>query len=712
MDILQGLNQAQQQAVTTTEGYIRVAAGAGTGKTRALTRRYAYLAEAMGIPTEHILCVTFTNKAANEMKQRVRSMIGEEDTGYICTFHSLGLQILKEDIHTIGWPSNFMVLDSEDKESLLKSVFADMDMTIREMTLKRAADLTDDMKWDLLYVSLLEEEGSRTLLKRMAEEPDRKRQMFYRYLYEQKKIFALDFEDLVDMAVSLLQRNESLRRKWQDRFEYVLVDEFQDIDGKQYELAHILSQKWGNLFVVGDPDQTIYTWRGADVQYILDFPKRYPEAKTIYLNENYRSTPQILALSNALIAKNAMRLERNLYTNRPEGPKPRYFHGKDAQKEAAFIAGDIAARLREGVPCASIAVLYRAHYVSRSLEDALFKAGIPYVIWGGMEFYGRREIKDALCYLRMLENRDDLAFARVVNQPRRGVGFKRMELLKACAAEKGCSLYEALLQNLEHPLIQSSKAGELVSLIKKYEDHRGMKLSELLHRLLTESGYLAMLKAAGDGERLDNLAELLQAVEEYEASAGEECSLSEYLAQAALYTDRDREQRRETVKLMTVHNGKGLEFDHVYIAGLNEGIFPSRRTDTVEAMEEERRLCYVACTRAGKTLTLTEAAGVTHEGQCRYPSRFLFEMDMPRHVEMLTTPGESLLREARAHIRAREAKLRGPQILYAPGVRVKHPVLGEGVILEVDHENQCCRVCFEEGGRERRIRFDGPLQRL
>ena len=337
MDILQGLNQAQQQAVTTTEGYIRVAAGAGTGKTRALTRRYAYLAEVMGIPTEHILCVTFTNKAANEMKQRVRSMIGEEDTGYICTFHSLGLQILKEDIHTIGWPSNFMVLDSEDKESLLKSVFADMDMTIREMTLKRAADLTDDMKWDLLYVSLLEEEGSRTLLKRMAEEPDRKRQMFYRYLYEQKKIFALDFEDLVDMAVSLLQRSESLRRKWQDRFEYVLVDEFQDIDGKQYELAHILSQKWGNLFVVGDPDQTIYTWRGADVQYILGFPKRYPEAKTIYLNENYRSTPQILALSNALIAKNAMRLERNLYTNRPEGPKPRYFTGRMPRRRRPLL---------------------------------------------------------------------------------------------------------------------------------------------------------------------------------------------------------------------------------------------------------------------------------------------------------------------------------------------------------------------------------------
>lgn len=712
MDILQGLNEEQQQAVTTTEGYIRVAAGAGTGKTRTLTRRYAYLVQDMGIPASHILCVTFTNKAANEMKQRVRSLIGDEDTGYICTFHSLGLRILKEDIHTLGWPENFMVLDTEDKESLLKSVFSDMGMTVKEMTLKRAADLTDDMKWNLLYVSLLAEEGSRELLSKIETETDRKKQLFYRYLYEQKKIFALDFEDLVDMAVSLLQRNEAVRRKWQDRFEYILIDEFQDIDGKQYELGHILSRGFENLFVVGDPDQTIYTWRGADVRYILDFPQKFTAAQTILLNENYRSTPEILALANTLIGHNKQRLERNLYTRLPHGEKPRYFHAKEQKEEASFLAKDLLHRHEEGTSWDKMAVLYRAHYVSRSLEDAFIQAKIPYVIWGGMEFYGRKEVKDALCYLRLLENRDDLSFARIVNQPRRGVGKKRMELLQAYARERSCTLYKALLDNLQHPLIAASKAGELVQLMDAYQSHEGMKLSELLSRLLTESGYMAMLKTAGDGERMDNLAELLQSLEEYEQSAGEVCSLSEYLAEVTLYTDRDREQRKESVKLMTVHNGKGLEFDHVYVVGLNEGIFPSRKTDTAEAMEEERRLCYVACTRGKKTLTLTEAAGVTHEGQCRYPSRFLFEMDMDKNMETLVPLSQRDMQEAQAFIRSQERKLQGAQTLFTPGTRVLHPALGPGTILEVDTGAQCCRIQFDNWTKPRTLLFTAPLKRI
>lgn len=712
MDVLQGLNEAQVQAVTATEGYIRVAAGAGTGKTRTLTRRYAYLVQDMGIPSSHILCVTFTNKAANEMKQRVRTMIGDEDTGYICTFHSLGLRILKEDIHTLGWPENFMVLDTEDKESLLKNVFSDMGMTLQEMTLKRAADLTDDMKWNLLYVSLLEEENSAALLQHIETETDRKKQMFYRYLYEQRKIFALDFEDLVDMSVSLLKRNEAVRKKWQDRFEYILIDEFQDIDGKQYELGHLLSRGFENLFVVGDPDQTIYTWRGADVRFILDFPQRYPQAETILLNENYRSTPEILRLANELISRNKQRLERNLFTRLPEGGKPRYFHAKEQGQEAAFIAQDMRKRHEQGASWTDMAVLYRAHYVSRSLEDALMQAKIPYVIWGGMEFYGRKEVKDALSYLRLLENGDDLSFARIANQPRRGMGKKRMELLKAYALEKGCSLYTALRENVHHPLIAASKGGELIALMDAYKHHEGMKLSELLSRLLTESGYMAMLKEAGDGERMDNLAELLQSLEEYERSAGEDCSLSEYLGEVALLTDRDREQRKESVKLMTVHNGKGLEFDHVYVAGLNEGIFPSRKTDTAEGMEEERRLCYVACTRAKKTLTLTEAAGVTHEGQCRYPSRFLFEMDMDHNMEVLVPLSERDKQDARTFIRAQERKLLGAKLLFAPGVRVLHPALGEGTIEEVNTDEQCCVVKFDKWSKPRRIRFDGPLKRI
>ena len=708
MDSLAGLNAAQRQAVEATEGYIRVVAGAGTGKTRTLTRRYGYLVEAGGVSPGHILAVTFTNKAANEMKQRVRSMVGDGDTGYICTFHALGLMILKEDLHTLGWPKNFLVLDEEDKDSLLRTVFEDMGMTLKEMSLHKAADLTDDMKWDLAYVPLLTGESDQPLLDLIDREQNRRRQMFYRYLYEQRKIYALDFEDLVDMAVALLRQNQEVRDKWAKRFEYVMVDEFQDIDGKQYELCDMLSSCHRNLFVVGDPDQTIYTWRGADVHYILDFPNKYPGAQTIVLTENYRSTPEILAAANALIEKNQQRVERRLHAVNGSGPVPPYYHAKDVGAEAKFIVGRLNELKEAGNDWRDMAILYRAHYVSRSLEDALLHAKIPYAVYGGMEFYGRKEIKDAICYLRMLVQGDDLAFARVVNEPRRGVGKKRMAFLRSYAQQKGCSLYGALLDNLNDPLIASSDAASFVSLLRAYENYDGMKMSELLSHLLTESGYMKMLKQLGDGDRLDNIAELLQGLEEYETSAGEHTTVEDFLAEVALFTDRDREDRKDSVKLMTVHNAKGLEFPHVIVASLNEGVFPSRKTDTAERMEEERRLCYVALTRAEKTLTLTEAAGVSHEGTARYPSRFLFEMGK-EHLNYLVELDPGWEGEARRYIRSTQKRMAPPGDPLMPGVRVEHALFGKGTILEVDRGQQCISIRFDSG-RERTIRFDGPIR--
>ncbi|MBQ7755325.1 MAG: UvrD-helicase domain-containing protein [Clostridia bacterium] len=708
MDSLAGLNEAQRRAVTTTEGYVRVVAGAGTGKTRTLTRRYGYLVEAGGVSPGHILAVTFTNKAANEMKQRVRSMVGDGDTGYICTFHALGLMILKEDLHTLGWPQNFLVLDEEDKNSLLRTVFEDMGMTLKEMSLHKAADLTDDMKWDLAYVPLLTGESDAPLLELIDREQNRKKQMFYRYLYEQRKIYALDFEDLVDMAVALLRQNQEVREKWARRFEYVMVDEFQDIDGKQYELADMLSSCHKNLFVVGDPDQTIYTWRGADVHFILDFPNRYPGCETVILTENYRSTPQILAAANALIEKNQQRVERQLHAVNGPGPVPPYYHAKDVGAEAKFVVARLKELKAAGNDWRDMAILYRAHYVSRSLEDALLHAKIPYAVYGGMEFYGRKEIKDAICYLRMLAVGDDLAFARVVNEPRRGVGKKRMAFLRSYAQAKGCTLYGALLDNLDHPMIQSSDAAGFVSLLRAYEHYDGMKMSELLSHLLTESGYMKMLKQLGDGDRLDNIAELLQSLEEYETSAGEACTLEDFLSEVALFTDRDREDRKDSVKLMTVHNAKGLEFPHVIVCSLNEGVFPSRKTDTAERMEEERRLCYVACTRAEKSLTLTEAAGVSHEGTARYPSRFLFEMGK-ENLNYLVELDPTWAGEARRYIRSTQKRLSPPQDPLGPGVRVEHALFGKGTVLEVDRDQQCLSIRFDSG-RERTIRFDGPIR--
>ena len=706
------LNASQQRAAEETEGPVRLVAGAGTGKTRTLTARYVYITETLGIPPENILCVTFTNRAANEMRQRVRALIGEKDTGYICTFHSLGLQILKEDITALNWPSAFTVLDSEDKSALLSTVFSDMHMTLKEMTLKHAADITEDMKIDMQYIDLLMGTKPEELREKIARETDRVREMFLRYLYEQKKVYGLDFEDLVDAACALLLRNEAARKKWQDRFEYILVDEFQDIDKMQYLLMDILAKGSGNLFVVGDPDQTIYTWRGADVHYILDFPQKYPGAKTLLLEENYRSTPEILRLSNTLIAKNRQRVERNLRSLLPEGEIPLYFHAKNAAEEARYIASHVKALHEGGAAFDSISVLYRAHYISRSTEDAFIAEGIPYIIWGGTAFYARKEIKDALCYMRMAVRGDDLAFLRTVNEPRRGIGRKRIDLIKTYAEAHACTLYAAMKALLPEPLLKSSRAEEYVALIEKYKAcAESLTLNELLKRLLSESGYLGMLKTAGDAERLDNIAELLQSVEEYEQSAGEKCDAAEYLEQAALFTDRDRDDKRSTVRLMTVHNAKGLEFDHVILCGLNEGMFPTRRTDTWEKMEEERRLCYVACTRAKKTLTLTDADGLDHTGSARYPSRFLADMGEESYKTLVPVPRD-VAERGRREILAGEEKLRGHGALFTKGTRVEHPVFGAGEITEVDTAAGCCRVLFDNGNKERRISFSGPLKRI
>lgn len=706
------LNEKQKIAAETTEGPVRLVAGAGTGKTKTLTSRYVYITETLGIPPENILCVTFTNRAANEMRRRVRSVVGEKDTSNICTFHSLGMKILKEDITALNWPLNFTVLDSEDKSALLSSVFADMNMTLREMTVKRAADITEMKKVDLLYIDLLMGATPEALRDKIAREPNRVTEMFYRYLYEQKKVYALDFEDLVDAACALLLRNEQVRKKWQDRFEYILVDEFQDIDKMQYLLMDILSKGTGNLFVVGDPDQTIYTWRGADVHFILDFPEKYPGTATLLLEENYRSTPQILSLANTLIAKNKQRVERNLKSSLPAGEKPLYFHAEDPAEEAKFIAKRIRALEKDGTPLEKIAVLYRAHYISRSLEDVFLAEKIPYVIWGGIAFYARKEVKDTLSYMRMAVTGDDLAFLRTVNEPRRGVGKKRLALLRACSEANGTTLYESLKACCEDPLIKSSHAAEYIELIERFRgSYKELTLNEFMKRILSESGYLSMLKAAGDGERLDNIAELLQSVEEYEQSAGEKCEADEYLNETALFTDRDRQDKSGTVRLMTVHNAKGLEFDHVIVCGLNEGMFPSGRTDSQDKMEEERRLCYVACTRARRTLVLTEASGLTHEGTIRYPSRFLEDMGTENYVTLVPVPRDQT-EEGQRRVRASEEKLHGHGELFKPGVRVRHAVFGEGEILEVDTAACCCRIRFDTGNKERRIAFACPLERL
>ena len=715
-ELLDQLNPAQLEAVTATEGFVRVIAGAGSGKTRALTRRYAYLVCALGIPPSSILCVTFTNKAAGEMRQRIRRLTGDQDTGYICTFHSFCDAVLREDIHALQYPRQFLVLDNADIDEMLRIIYQERGLTLRDMTFRSARDMIEIQKLfrkpdycrDLISLSLED------LHQKYLDAAGVEDVIFYGYLYQEKKCFALDYNDLIKFSLCLFDAFPAVRQKWQTRLEYIMIDEFQDIDALQYELMSVLCGHHRNLFVVGDPDQTIYTWRGADVKYLLNFDRDFSPARTILMTENYRSTPQILAVVNSLISANRNRIKKDLIPTLPDGGPVVCHHGETAEAEARWIAGQIQALRDRDVPGRDIAVLYRAHYVTRTLEDVFREAKLPYTIYSGVPFFLRAEIKDALSYLRLIAYRDDLSFRRVVNTPRRNIGKTRMAFLETYARDNGCTLFEALCRTFEDPIFKNTRAVAFLTLITELsagcEDR---PISDLLSEVLDRSGYEAALRTEGSQERLDNLAELKQSVFEYETTCGEEATLDHYLSHIALVTAADGPDQPDKVRLMTVHAAKGLEFPCVFLCGLNEGVFPSRRTNTLEKLEEERRLAFVAMTRAEKALFLTEAEGWNLDGSIRYPSRFLLDID-PALLEHTRPPKESLLRTAREAIRAAEAIL--PENLahriLAPGQRVRHPVFGCGTVVEADPDKGAHVIRFDALGSSRSISFRVDLERL
>ena len=574
-DILQGLNEAQRAAVTATEGYVRVIAGAGSGKTRALARRFAYLVCEAGILPENILCVTFTNKSAAEMRQRIHRLTGDNDTGYICTFHSFCVSVLQEDSHAVQYPKNFLVLDNADIDAMLGIIYEERGLTLRHMTFSKARDMIEirklfkdpDYYRDMIAMPLAALEDKYRQAREVSDI------IFYGYLYQAKKCFGLDYNDLIKFTLYIFAQDAAIRRKWQERLEYIMIDEFQDIDKLQYELMTVLCGYHKNLFVVGDPDQTIYTWRGADIRYLLDFDKAFPGTQTILMMQNYRSTPQILAASNALIAHNRTRMQKSLQPTRPDGAPVVCHHARTVQAEAAWIAGEIAALHKAGVAYRDITVLYRAHYVTRTIEEVFLREQIPYTIYSGVQFFGRAEIKDALSYLRMLAYRDDLSFARIVNVPRRNIGERRMKFLREAAQAEGRSLYETLCAHLDDELFKGTKARQFVGLIQSLSaGYADRPISEVLSETLDRSGYEQMLRTEGSQERLDNLAELKQSVYEYETTCGEESTLEHYLARVALLTNSDAAGGRDQVRLMTVHTAKGLEFPYVFLCAMTDGI--------------------------------------------------------------------------------------------------------------------------------------------
>ena len=713
--LLDDLNDEQKEAVTSTEGFIRVIAGAGSGKTRALTYRFAYLVNEIGVLPSNILCVTFTNKAANEMRRRIRQLTGDNDTGYISTFHGFCVSVLQEDSSAVQYPKSFLVLDNSDIDAMLAIIYEERGLTLRQMTFSNARDMIEIRK-------LFKEPEYYKDMIRMTLDEIREKYLnatktddiiFYGYLYQEKKCFGLDYNDLIKFSLYIFQTDEEIRQKWQERLEYIMIDEFQDIDYIQYELMKVLCDFHKNLFIVGDPDQTIYTWRGADVRYLLNFDKEYQNVKTIMMMKNYRSSPQIIQVANSLIKKNKARIEKDLIPTLQEREKVFYYHAKTSEEEAGFVADKIKELLNSGYEPKDIVVLYRAHYISRTLEEVFQQKKMNYTLFSGLPFFERMEIKDSLSYLRMIAFKDDLSFLRVANTPKRNIGERRIKFLKEYAAQKDLSLYEALKETCDDELFANTKAKEFIALIDKYSaTYAKMQISELFSFVMNESGYEIALRTEGSQERLDNLAELKQSIYEYETTCGEECTLENYLKHAALYTNSDAGTTKNAIRFMTIHTAKGLEFPVVFICGMNENMFPSKKIDSLAAMEEERRLAFVAYTRGEKQLYLTEAEGNLSGMGFRFPSRFILDVDKSL-LNFIKEIPEDLLQNSIKYIQASDEAFQ--KYAHANGLqagdKIVHPVLGTGTILEVDTVKHFYTVKFEELNTTRKMSFKAPLKK-
>lgn len=711
IDILKGLNDKQRQAVTSTEGFVRVIAGAGSGKTRALSHRFAYLVCEIGIMPSNILCVTFTNKSANEMRQRIRHLTGDNDTGYISTFHSFCVSVLQEDINAVQYPKSFLVLDNSDIDSMLKIIYEERGLTLRHMTFAKARDMIEirKLKKDPKYYEHMIALKLDKLHQKYLDAVETDDIIFWGYLYQQKKCFGLDYNDLIKYVLYIFSVNDNIKQKWQQRLEYIMIDEYQDIDKLQYQLMKVLCGHHKNLFIVGDPDQTIYTWRGASVKYILDFDKEFPDVQTIMMMDNYRSTPQILSVANSLIANNRTRIKKDLIPTLPDGAPVVFHHAKTSEEEAKWIASSIKGLEEKGVKLSDITILYRAHFVSRTIEEVFLREKLPYRIYSGVQFFGRMEIKDALSYLRLILYKDDLSFLRIANVPKRNIGKRRMSFLQAYSAENNCSLYSALERTIDDDIFKGTKAKKFLALIERFSTgYKDVPISVLLSDILDKSGYEEALRTEGSQERLDNLAELKQSVYEFETSCGEESTLDNYLSHVALLTNTDAASGKNTVKMMTVHAAKGLEFPYVFLCGFEEGVFPSKKTPTLEGMEEERRLAFVAFTRAEKALYLTDAEGRNFDGSFRYPSRFIFNVDksLLSYTEELD---ENLISESTWQISSSETMLKALGDLFEIGNRVVHGIMGAGKIVDIDNNKAAYVIKFDDIPTLRKISFKAKL---
>ena len=675
------LNENQKAAVTDESKHIRIIAGAGSGKTRVLTMRIAYLIEQKGVKPYHILAITFTNKAAREMKTRINDMLGDNGTGcHISTIHSLCMRILAEDITALNYPKNFTVIDADDQRQILKEAYKEIGIDKKEYPYGGMLDYIANNK----YMNV---DPAKAMEFAYGEPKIVNRAKVYEY-YDKRlhQLYALDFDDLILFTTRLFELFPAILEKWSSKFHYIHVDEFQDVDREQYKLIKLLSTVHDNVYVVGDPDQTIFTWRGADVNIIVHFDRDFENTKTIILNQNYRSTNNILSGANSLIKNNKARLDKELFSKNGDGSKIIHKTCMSETGEANYVVSQIMKLHGDGYNYKDMAVLYRANYVSREVEKVLIENRINYVIYGGLRFYERMEVKDILSYLRMITRADDLAFVRIINTPRRAIGPKTIDAIQAMAMEKGISMYEVIKQGL-YPKNKET-FDRFVRMVEKWrEDMKNGDLELLLQEVLDDSGYRTMLEKDGETERLENIKSLLDDIKQYSQDYPDS-SLDEYLQMIALYTDRASEETGDAVNLCTIHSAKGLEFDVVFVIGLSEGIFPSERTmaEGQKGLEEERRLAYVAYTRAKKLLYLTESNSFSYVIQsAKLPSRFIKEIDQDfiDNVDERKDSFRSSVFDEDIVIHDQN-KEEPKDSIYRNGDSVIHKIYGEGVVIGND----------------------------
>jgi DNA helicase-2/ATP-dependent DNA helicase PcrA len=750
---LTGLNPEQRHATEHFEGPLLVLAGAGSGKTRVLTARICHLVREHGVPPDRILAVTFTNKAAGEMRERIAGLLGREPAGmWVGTFHAMGARMLRRHAPLLGWDRTFSIFDADQSLRLVKDVQQEVGLDPKRWSPKAFRSEMSNAKNQLLTPDELaiQAEGSFDLFLRNVS------RVFPEYQRALEAQNAFDFDDLLQKPVQLLEANPGILESYRERFAFVLVDEYQDTNRAQFRLVELLAADHGNLMVVGDDDQSIYGWRGADIRNILDFEESFPGASVVRLERNYRSTATILATANAVIAENVNRKGKTLRTERTGGDPVAVVETFDERDEARWVVEDIEQRVQDGPTLSydSFAILYRTNAQSRALEDAFRRAGVPYQIVGGVRFYERREIQDVLAYLRLISNpRDEVAFARVVNYPRRGVGATSKERLAVFARTEGIPLLEAAARADEAPEMHKGGARGLkrfAALVQRFSARAAQApVGELLRELVEDLDLLAHLEDEGpEGEdRARNVAELISGALEFDAELVESLGLDEvdtfteldlFLQQVALVADVDRlDPDADAVTLMTLHNAKGLEFPVVYVAGMEDGLFPlSHAFDDPDSLEEERRLFYVGITRAEEALTLTWARQRRRAGDFTYGSRSSFVEAIPEeHLSERRSPRLASMERSTPHGRKSRRRRYGGAAApgggptgaagveeasqdsggfddgalnqdlpsFAPGERVVHKTFGSGSVVTVSGFGRDLKVVvdFDEVGEKR-----------